>query len=56
LLVIHGDADPLLPVQCGIDTAEAVAGSKLKIIEGMGHALPVPVWRDIIDAVAAHAK
>ncbi|HET57812.1 MAG TPA: alpha/beta hydrolase [Deltaproteobacteria bacterium] len=56
LLVIHGDADPLLPVQCGIDTAEAVAGSKLNIIEGMGHTLPAQVWRDIVDAVAAHAK
>jgi len=56
LLVIHGDADPLLPVQCGIDTADAVPGSSLNIIKGMGHALPAPVWREIVDAVAGHAR
>ncbi|MBN2398243.1 MAG: alpha/beta hydrolase [Deltaproteobacteria bacterium] len=55
-LVIHGSADPLLRVECGIDTARAVPGAKLKIIEGMGHALPVPVWGEIIDAIADHAR
>jgi len=55
-LVIHGSADPLLRVECGIDTAQAVPGAKLKIIEGMGHALPVPVWQEIIDAIADHAR
>jgi pimeloyl-ACP methyl ester carboxylesterase len=56
LQVIHGSADPLLPVACGMATAEAVPGSKLKIIEGMGHALPVDVWPEIIDAIVAHTK
>ncbi len=55
-LVIHGSADPLLRVECGIDTANAIPGAKLKIIDGMGHALPVPVWREIIDAIADHAR
>jgi len=56
MLVIHGSADPLIRVECGIDTAEAVPGAKLKIIEGMGHALPVPVWEEIVDAIADHAR
>jgi pimeloyl-ACP methyl ester carboxylesterase len=54
-LVIHGDADPLVPLACGVDTAESVPGARLQVIEGMGHALPVSMWPQIIDAIAAHA-
>jgi pimeloyl-ACP methyl ester carboxylesterase len=55
-LVIHGDADPLVPVECGIDVAERVPGAKRLIVKGMGHALPIPMWPQIIDAIAAHAR
>ncbi len=55
-LVIHGSVDPLLRVECGIDIAKAVPGATLKIVEGMGHGLLVPVWQEIIDAIADHAK
>ena len=54
-LVIHGDADPLVPVECGIDTANSVPGSELLIIEGMGHAFPRQVWAQVIDAIVRHA-
>jgi len=54
-LVIHGKVDPLVPVECGIDTARAVPGAELLLIEGMGHALPIPMWPQIIDAIARHA-
>ncbi len=54
-LVMHGDIDPLVPLACGIDTAKSVPGAKLLIIEGMGHALPISMWPQIIDAIAAHA-
>jgi len=53
-LVIHGDADPLVPVEGGIDTADAVPGAELLIIEGMGHALPPALWPQVIDAIARH--
>ncbi len=39
-LVIHGAADPLVPVACGIDTARRIAGAALHVIDGMGHDLP----------------
>jgi hypothetical protein len=26
------------------------------MIEGMGHALPIPMWPQIIDAIADHAR
>jgi pimeloyl-ACP methyl ester carboxylesterase len=54
-LVIHGRADPLVPLACGIDTAQAVPGAELLVIDGMGHALPMAHWPQIIDAIARHA-
>jgi pimeloyl-ACP methyl ester carboxylesterase len=55
MLVIHGEADPLIPLACGIDTAKSVPGSTLVIVKGMGHALSIPFWPQIIEAIAAHA-
>lgn len=55
-LVVHGDADPLVSVECGIDTANSIPGAKLQIIEGMGHTLPEAVWPTVIDAIADHAS
>ena len=55
-LVLHGDADPLVPVQCGVATAAAIPGAKLMRIPGMGHALPISLWPTIIDAIAGHAR
>jgi pimeloyl-ACP methyl ester carboxylesterase len=54
-LVIHGDADPLVPVEGGIDTADAIPGAELLIIEGMGHDLPPAIWTRVIEAIARHA-
>ena len=51
-LVIHGSDDPLVPVAAGRDTAEAVPGAKLLIVEGMGHDMPPVVWPVIIEAMA----
>jgi pimeloyl-ACP methyl ester carboxylesterase len=34
---IHGDKDPLIPVEAGIATAQAVPHSKMTVIPGMGH-------------------
>ncbi|MCY1537016.1 Aclacinomycin methylesterase RdmC [compost metagenome] len=53
-LVIHGDVDPLVPVACGIDVAEAIPGATLLRIPRMGHALPIAMWPQIIEAIAAH--
>ena len=55
-LVIHGRPDPLVPVEGGIATAAAIPGAKLLIIERMGHALPLSMWGQIIDAIADHAR
>ena len=55
-LVIHGGDDPLVPVEGGKDTAQAIPGSELVIIDGMGHDLPRPAWTRMVDAIAAHTK
>jgi pimeloyl-ACP methyl ester carboxylesterase len=54
-LVIHGKNDPLVPVEGGVDTADAVPGARLLVIEGMGHDLPRGAWPQIIDAIASFA-
>lgn len=55
-LVIHGDADPLVPIAGGFDTAEAVPGARMLVIEGMGHELPESAWPRMIDAVVELTK
>jgi pimeloyl-ACP methyl ester carboxylesterase len=54
-LVIHGTVDPLVPPEGGKDTAASIPGAKLLMIEGMGHALPIPTWPEIIGAIDKHA-
>jgi pimeloyl-ACP methyl ester carboxylesterase len=55
-LVIHGDADPLVPIECGIDTANSAPEAELLVIRGMGHDWrPPALWPLMIDAIARHA-
>ena len=54
-LVIHGTVDPLVNPAGGRDTAASIPGAKLLMIEGMGHAVPIPMWPEIIDAIDKHA-
>jgi len=54
-LVIHGDDDPLVPVEGGKETAETIPGAELIIIDGMGHSLPPETWPQIVDAIAKNA-
>jgi pimeloyl-ACP methyl ester carboxylesterase len=54
-LVIHGTVDPLVRPEGGKDTAASIPGAKLMMIEGMGHAVPIRFWPDIIDAIDKHA-
>ncbi len=54
--VIHGDADPLVPVDGGRATARAIPGAAIEIIPGMGHELPRAVWPRVIDAVTRLAS
>jgi pimeloyl-ACP methyl ester carboxylesterase len=55
-LVIHGAADPLVPVEAGRDTARHIAGAKLQVIDGMGHDLPPGLQPILVEAIAAHCR
>ncbi|MDN4053912.1 alpha/beta fold hydrolase [Massilia sp. YIM B02763] len=54
-LVIHGAADPVIPLACGVDTAQAVPGARLEVIEGMGHDLPAQLLERLLALIDAHA-
>ena len=54
-LVVHGDVDRLLDVSGGKATAAAIPDSRLLVIPGMGHDLPMGAWPEIVDAIADNA-
>jgi pimeloyl-ACP methyl ester carboxylesterase len=53
-LVLHGDEDPLVPVEAGRDTAARIPGARLRIISGMGHDLAPGLAPIMMDAIAEH--
>jgi pimeloyl-ACP methyl ester carboxylesterase len=55
-LVIHGEADPLVPLPGGEDTAAHIPGARLRTFPGMGHDLPLELVEPMADAISAHAK
>jgi len=42
--IIHGEADPLVPVAAAHDLKRRIAGATMDLIAGMGHDLPEPLW------------
>ena len=55
-LVIHGDADRLVPPEAGRATADAIPGARLEIVEGMGHDYPPEHWPTMVTLITGHAK
>jgi pimeloyl-ACP methyl ester carboxylesterase len=55
-LIIHGECDPVLPLAHGIRASRLIPGAKLHVVPGLGHELPRPVWGEVIDVIAAHAR
>jgi pimeloyl-ACP methyl ester carboxylesterase len=54
--VIHGTRDPLVRPSGGRATARAIPGSRLRMVEGMGHDLPRDLWPLFIDEIADTAS
>ena len=50
-LVIHGEADPLIPPEAGKDTAQAIPDAGLELIPEMGHDLPEPLIPDLVERI-----
>jgi pimeloyl-ACP methyl ester carboxylesterase len=55
-VVIHGEADPLIPLRAGIATAKAIPNAELIRIPGMGHDMPEALWPTFVDAIARNAE
>lgn len=55
-LVIHGTADPLIPIIGGELTAKAIPGAEFIAVEGMGHELFSPVAGIIEEMIGKHIE
>ncbi len=54
--IIHGEADPLVPVEAGRDLARRIAGARADFIPGMGHDLPLQLAPRIAQDIAENAR
>ena len=50
-VVIHGSEDPMVRPRNGRNVARVIKGARFVVVDGMGHDLPEPVWRPIVDAL-----
>jgi pimeloyl-ACP methyl ester carboxylesterase len=50
-VVLHGSEDPMVRARNGRNVARAIAGARYVVVDGMGHDLPAPVWRPIVEAL-----
>jgi len=55
-LVMHGEADPLVKLEAGEDTAKHISGARLVTIPGWGHDLPIALIPRIASEIAGHAR
>lgn len=55
-LVVHGDADRLVPIEFGRRTAELVPGARFEVVEGMGHDYPPQHWGRMVELITGHAS
>ena len=50
-VVLHGSHDPMLRPRNGRAVAAAIPGARYVVIDGMGHDLPEPVWRPVVETL-----
>ena len=55
-LVLHGDDDPLLPVECGRDVARLAPGAEIQTYPGWGHDVPSQMVPVLVDRIAGFCK
>ena len=55
-LVIHGQGDPVLPIENGRALAAGIAEAQIAELEGVGHELPAAHIADIAALIARHAS
>jgi pimeloyl-ACP methyl ester carboxylesterase len=55
-LVMHGDVDPLVPIDGGYATAKAIPNAQLMIRNGIGHTIPSALYTDTSQAIIKHVR
>lgn len=55
-LVLHGEADPLVKLEAGEDTARHISGARLVTIPGWGHDIPQPLIPRVAGEIVAHVR
>jgi pimeloyl-ACP methyl ester carboxylesterase len=53
--IIHGRADPLVPIAAGHDLKTKIPHAQIDVIDGMGHDLPAPLYPRFVAGIAAAA-
>lgn len=53
--VVHGEADPLVPVGAARDLLRQIAGAQPDLVPGMGHDLPLALMPRLAAGIAANA-
>ncbi|BBY28229.1 alpha/beta fold hydrolase [Mycolicibacterium sediminis] len=51
-VVVHGSKDPMVRIRNGRNLARIIDGARFVVVDGMGHDLPEPVWRPVVEALA----
>ena len=55
-LVVHGTADPVLPIEHGRALALGIDGAVFVEVEGLGHETPAPMLAGLLPALVAHLQ
>lgn len=50
-MVIHGDADPMVPLEAGKEVAATIPGAGLCIIHGLGHDISLEFVDEMVDCI-----
>ncbi|HJT94531.1 MAG TPA: alpha/beta fold hydrolase [Mycobacterium sp.] len=50
-VVVHGSQDPMVRPRNGRNLARVIDGARYVVVDGMGHDLPEPVWRPVVEAL-----
>jgi pimeloyl-ACP methyl ester carboxylesterase len=50
-VVIHGSEDPMVRPRNGRNLARIIDGARYVVVDGMGHDLPEPVWRPVVETL-----
>jgi pimeloyl-ACP methyl ester carboxylesterase len=50
-VVVHGSEDPMVRPRNGRTVARAIDGARYVVVDGMGHDLPEPVWRPVVETL-----